>query len=377
MVERICGKEENGIHLINFCKGYLKEAPLSFIYKMLRKKNIILNGKKADGHEILKTGDSVRIYFSDETINKFSGNIEKKSDNNNLLNNSDISFEINDYSLKNDIDSFEKNNNLLKRFNFYYKKNVKDLILFETEDFLIFNKPAGLLSQKACKTDLSANELLRDYLLQSGKLHQETLSYFHPSICNRLDRNTSGILLYGKTPNGSRYLNEKIKNGEIEKFYLAGVQGYFSKSGIYHNYILKDSKNNISKVISPSEYENSNDKNSFQQIYTEYKLLSVNSTGAEKSLVEIHLHTGKSHQIRAELSYLGNPVIGDPKYGIKRNDFISKQYIKNMKYNHNTKVFDSGLHIKYQMLHAWYIILDGQKIVASPPEIFANMFPEL
>ena len=151
--------QESGQRFDKYLSRYLKEAPKSFLYKMLRKKNITLNGKKASGNEKLEVNDKVQLFFSDETLEKFMG--EEK--------------EVKKGSLE---------------------------ILYEDENVIFINKPAGMLSQKAKKEDVSLNEYLAGYLLDSGAMTKEDFRTFHPAVCNRLDRNTSGIVAAGKTMAG-------------------------------------------------------------------------------------------------------------------------------------------------------------------------------
>ena len=141
---------------------HLPKAMPSFIYKMLRKKNITLNGKKATGNELLKSGDYIEIFFSDETYDKFRGTSEGYID---------VSSYLNAYS---DL------------------KGIK--VIYEDNDTVFLNKPVGVLSQKASETDSSLNEWLIGYLLNEGKISAESLKDFKPSVCNRLDRNTAGIV---------------------------------------------------------------------------------------------------------------------------------------------------------------------------------------
>ena len=152
---------EAGQRLDKLLAKYLNEAPKSFLYKMLRKKNIVLNGKKATGNEKLVSGDSVKLFLADDTIAKFSKSIVRKT-------------------------------------------NGKLDILYEDFDILIINKPVGMLSQKAEAKDVSVVEHLITYLLESGQMTEENLRSFKPSICNRLDRNTSGLLESLRTSENGR-----------------------------------------------------------------------------------------------------------------------------------------------------------------------------
>ena len=173
-----------------FLKRVLPSASTSFIYKMLRKKNITLNDKKADGSEKLNTGDNVKIWFSDETFAKMAG-----EDNRDEL--------------------------------YYAIKAVRgDInIVFEDDDMIIINKPAGIKSQKDSPTDVSINEMAISYMISSGQLSEESFKHFHPGICNRLDRNTSGIVLFAKNLHAAQSLGKALKERSCKKLYRAVVLG--------------------------------------------------------------------------------------------------------------------------------------------------------
>ena len=163
MREVIISEREEGQRLDRYLEKYMPDAPKSFFYKMMRKKNITLNGKKCEGGEMLAEGDTVKLFLADETIEKFS-------------------------EIK--VQKIQK------------EKKVQLSILYEDEDILLINKPAGMLSQKARDTDLSLVEYLTDYLMEKGSVTEGSLRSFKPSVCNRLDRNTSGILAVGKSVDG-------------------------------------------------------------------------------------------------------------------------------------------------------------------------------
>ena len=280
-------KQEEGQRLVKLLGAYLKEAPNSFFYKMLRKKNITLNGKKADGTEKLKCGDEIRLFLSDETYEKFAGKVQPK-----------------------------------EKF-----PMAKLNIVYEDSNVIFINKPAGMLSQKSVPSDVSLNEYLLGYLEKSGQWKQEESKAFRPSVCNRLDRNTSGMVICGKSMAGLQQMAALLKDRSLHKYYLCLVKGVMTESQHLEGYLLKDENSNQVKIFQ-KETEGA------AHIITEYEPLY---TEGETTLLKVTLVTGKSHQIRAHLSSIGHPIIGDPKYGDRKVNAFYRE-------THG---------IKNQMLHAW------------------------
>lgn len=316
--------EDAGQRLDKYLRKYLKEAQSSFLYRMLRKKNITLNAKKADGSEKLQEGDVVTLFFSEETLEKFRGDIRSQE----LL--------------------------LAKEAKAAYQKLGSLEILFENEHILLVNKPAGVLSQKASPQDISLNEWLIGYLLSEKKRSIDSLGSFHPSICNRLDRNTSGIVICGKSLYGSQQMSKVLKERILHKYYLLYVEGQMHGERQIEGYLSKDEKTN--KVsISDQPLKDSS------RIVTAYKPLKVHR---DVTLVEVELITGKTHQIRAHLASIGFPLVGDPKYGNRLlNEKRKRQY-----------------GISHQLLHAYRVVfpelsekltdVSGLEIKAPLPELF-------
>lgn len=348
MQEVIISKNEAGQRFDKFLGKYFKEAGSGFIYKMLRKKNIELNGKKATGNEKLNVGDSIRIFMADDTIAKFRGKpvaVAMSSKKHNVSNNSNF--------------------------------DIRDIIVYEDENILLVNKPAGILSQKASQSDTSINELLIEYLLMSDALTEEELSTFKPSVCNRLDRNTTGIITFGKTLAGIQELSKGFKDRSFDKYYLAVVWGRLDNKKKIDGYLVKDEVRN---KVTITKSEPNNDKSGEAAfIMTEYEplkhgIISISDKKREITLLKIKLITGKTHQIRAHLSSIGHSILGDDKYGKKKDNL----YIK--------KKYD----IKYQLLHSYQLdfgnlneteysslkYLADKSFVASYDNIYDRLFKD-
>jgi len=281
MISTRISLNEAGQRLDKYLKKLFKDAPDSFLYKMLRKKNIVLNGKKADGKEKLCLDDEVRFFLSNETFEKFS----KKS---------------------------AADNRDTTQFIHAYQKLGNLHILYEDDHILIVDKPSGMLSQKSKPDDLSVNEWLIGYLLSGHCITADSLATFKPSVCNRLDRNTSGMVVCGKTLAGSQYLSSIIKDKSLEKYYYCLVSGELVAKKRMAGYLYKDPAQN--KVIVYPDKADVPDLLKGEAVYIDTAFRSIR-TANRITLLEVQLFTGRTHQIRAQLSSLGYPIIGDSKYG--------------------------------------------------------------
>ncbi len=313
MKEYIISGNDSGQRLDKFLGRKLSYAPKSFFYKMLRKKNITLNGKKASGNELLSDGDSVKLFLSDETFEKFRYGESGAPD-------SAKSREKNSSGTAQTPDRGRVSN--LQEYKEAYKKLSKYIrrenIVFENEHVLIVNKPSGVLSQKASANDLSLNEWIAGYVMDTSKMpeHEMEIGFreFRPCICNRLDRNTSGLVICAKTLPGSRIMTDLIRNRSIGKFYQMAVHGRVKTAGKISTALSKDRRTNV--VQARSEMKSGKDDSS-RNALTLYKPVF---TGDSFSVVEAELVTGRSHQLRVHMASKGWPIIGDPKYGDRRKD---------------------------------------------------------
>jgi len=320
------GAEHAGQRLDKFLHRYLKEAGFGFLHKMLRKKNITLNSKKADGSEMLERGDVVAFFFSEETFRKFRGDTQEDRETEALVSQGRAAF-----------------------------GKLKDIrILYEDRHVLLMNKPAGILSQKAEAEDLSLNEWLIGYLLERGEVTPESLGTFRPSVCNRLDRNTSGIVIGGKTLYGSREMSRLLRDRSLHKYYMLCVEGRMEEGKRVEGYLYRDRERKYTRILQKAAPDS-------VRIETVYRPVR---TGKEMTLVEAQLITGRTHQIRAHLASEGFPLVGDYKYGDReRNDMRRRQY-----------------GITCQLLHAHRLVfpvltgelepLSEREVTAPLPDIF-------
>ncbi len=289
MIEIKISENEENQRLDKFLRKYLSNAPLSFIYRMVRKKNIKLNGKKTEIQKILKNGDILTLYLSEKDVEQMKG--QKTVQN--------------------------------------IKKNFK--IAYEDENIIVVEKPKGLLihGTEHEKKDTLVNQVVA-YLYQKGEYDPKVEKTFTPAAVHRLDRNTSGLVIFGKNYKSIQTLNAMIRNkNDIRKFYIAMVSGNVIKSMHIKGNIIKNEEKN--KVVLVSK-ENADAK----EIETIFKPLIGNG---KYTLIEVELITGRTHQIRAHLADSGFPLIGDEKYGNHRlNEKIREEFGLTSQYLHAYKL---------------------------------------
>jgi 23S rRNA pseudouridine955/2504/2580 synthase len=268
------GTNEAGQRLDKFLRKLLKDVPLSKIFKALRKGDVRVNGSKQKENYSLQINDVIEIKYIQSTKE----------------------------------DPKEK----------FIKVNASGMkITYEDSNILIVEKWPNILVHPDEKgKEASLTDYVLSYLNEKGDYLPENEITFTPAPCNRLDRNTSGIVIFGKNFEALRTMNEMIREGKVEKYYNALVKGKI-KDGLYKGYIHKNEEANISKIYD----EKVNDS---KEIAMEVKIIRTNGA---YSLLEIDLITGRSHQIRAHLSHLGAPIIGDNKYGDRKlNSFFANKF---------------------------------------------------
>ncbi len=347
MQEIVINEANAGQRLNKFLGKYLDAAPQSFVYKMLRKKNIKVNEGKATGNEMLHAGDKVQIFMTDETIANF-----RKDGKVPMFAPLDVTANI-----------------IVKQERIVEKDSLKEIpILYEDDDIIILNKPAGMLSQKAEPNDYSLNERIVDYY-RSKHLND---TFFTPSVCNRLDRNTSGIILAGMSLKGSQMLSRILKDRTLDKYYLAIVSGKVEKASTIKGFLTKKASHNQVVVYETLDQAHANGVEKPAFIETRYEPVSYGMfQNIDFTLLKVKLVTGKTHQIRAHLRSVGHPIIGDGKYGLKSVNAITKK--------------EFGL--KHQLLHAYEISfpdelevaknISGKRMCATLPEEFLGIMRSL
>lgn len=289
MKEFIINKNDAGQRLDKYLTKSFPLLPQSLMYKYIRSKRIKVNGKRSEISYRLQLDDTVSLYINDE----FFAPAQPKYD---FLG---------------------------------AGKSIKTV--YEDENILLIDKPAGLLSHpdESEYVDTAITRVKR-YLYEKGEYNPDDETSFAPALVNRIDRNTSGIIIAAKNAESLRILNEKLKNRELHKMYLCVVIGKpKSESGIMTGYLEKNEKQN-------RVYVSTNSTDSSKSISTKYKVLG---TKKGLSLIEVELLTGRTHQIRAHFASAGTPLLGDGKYGTNEQNKKYGGYKKQFLYSYKL-IFD-------------------------------------
>ncbi len=263
-------ENDAGQRLDKFLSKAVKALPKSLMYKCIRTKKIKVNRKCTEIGYVLNVGDTVELFISEEF---FSDTAVSEA---------------------------------------FMKLTPRLDIIYEDENIMLLDKKPGLIVHSDDSEEI--NTLIshvKAYLYKKGEYKPDEEQSFAPSLCNRIDRNTGGIVIAAKNAEALRVMNEKIKNDELSKFYLAAVHGKLpKKADTLTGYLKKDSANNIVDIV--PEY-----RKGYKEIITKYRVIEMKG---DLSLVEVELVTGRTHQIRAHMSSIGHPLLGDGKYGINRDD---------------------------------------------------------
>ncbi len=270
MKKIVITKNDSNQRLDKFISKSFDNMPKSLMYKYIRKKRIKLNNKKADISTILNEGDILTLYINDELLEPSKPKYD------------------------------------------FLSAPIRLDIVYEDDNIMLINKPEGLIVHP---DDSEYRDTLimriQHYLYDKGEYNPDNEQSFKPSLVNRIDRNTSGIVIAAKNATALRILNKKLKDREIDKYYLCIVHNKPKKqSGTLTGYLSKNENKNIVKVSNKQDDDAKTIKTYYETLATKNNL----------SLVKIKLLTGRTHQIRAHMASIGCPLLGDGKYGINKND---------------------------------------------------------
>lgn len=318
MVKLIITENEGNQRLDRFLRKYLKRAPLSMIYKLIRK-DVKVNGKRGHEDTVLQAGDSLVIYIPDDKLAELTAPVKKQ------------------------------------------KARRSFGIVYEDENVIVVNKPSGLLTHGDSheKKNTLVNQVC-GYLQDKGEYNPSVERTFAPAPANRLDRNTSGLVIFGKTAEALRELTEIIRDKEnVRKIYMALVAGRMDGAADIDSRLVKNESTNKVRVAPDGEGQSAR------------TIVIGIRPGDEMSLVEVNLITGRTHQIRVHLSSAGHPVAGDPKYGSdKLNRRIRDKYGVTSQLLHAAR-------LEMGELDGSLAYLAGRVFEAPLPESFGKILEDL
>lgn len=270
MKEIVAGKNDAGQRLDKFLSKKFKNLPFSMMYKLIRKKDITVNRSRTKENYIVCENDLIRIFAPDDVLDEKA---PKRS-----VARADVS------------------------------------VVYEDDNIIIVDKESGLLVHSDDNEDGDTLiDRITAYLIKKGEFTPESENSFAPALCNRIDRNTEGLVIAAKNAQALREMNDIIKERLVKKIYLAAVHGVLTpKNGEIKLLLEKESSGNIVRV---KDRQTKNSKNAV----TAYKTIAV-SANKNLSLVEIELITGRTHQIRVSFSHIGHPLLGDGKYAVNKKD---------------------------------------------------------